>query len=63
MGRWKTKNLDSLRFKRWSTDKVSSRNEIGIIVYKEGKKEDIADIKKIEGHIIAIKICNIAIHL
>jgi len=50
----RAKELDNLGLKHWCTDKVSSRNEVGIIVDTESKK-DIMDVTRIGDHIIAIK--------
>ena len=50
----RAKELDNLRLKHWCTDKVSSRNNVGIIVDTESKK-DTVDVNRIGDHIIAIK--------
>jgi len=49
----KAKELDSLGFKNWYTNKLRSRNEV-IIVDTEWKN-DIVDVKRIGDHIIALK--------
>jgi len=51
----KAKELDSSGFKLWYTSEVRSRNNVGIIVDKEWKK-DIVDVKRIGDRIIALKI-------
>ena len=49
----KAKELDSLGFKNWYTNKLRSTNEV-IIVDTEWKN-DIVDVKRIGDHIIALK--------
>jgi len=47
------KELDSLGFKNWYTNKLRSRNEVDIIVDTEWNK-DIMDVKRIGDHIIVL---------
>lgn len=54
MGGWKAKELDSSRFKLWYIWKIRPRNDVGIIVDKEWKK-DILNVKRIGDRVITLK--------
>ncbi|KAL5153945.1 Craniofacial development protein 2 [Glycine soja] len=51
----KAKELDNSGFKLWYTEKIRSRNGVGIIVDKEWKK-DVVDVRRVGDRIIVLKL-------